>query len=97
MALLRAALTGGIATGKTYVRTRLATHGIPTLDADTLAREAVAPGSAGLAAVVARRSGVCLRATSASHPHRWGATIRATAGNAIRTPISTAERPTQSR
>jgi dephospho-CoA kinase len=54
MALLRAALTGGIATGKTYVRTRLAAHGIPTLDADTLAREAVASGSTGLAAVVAR-------------------------------------------
>jgi dephospho-CoA kinase len=54
MALLRAALTGGIATGKSYVRSRLATHGIPTLDADTLAREAVAPGSTGLAAVAAR-------------------------------------------
>ena len=54
MALLRVALTGGIATGKTYVRTRLASHGIPTLDADTLARDAVAPGSSGLAAVTAR-------------------------------------------
>ena len=54
MALLRAALTGGIATGKSYVRTRVAGHGIPTLDADTLARDAVAPGSAGLAEVVAR-------------------------------------------
>jgi dephospho-CoA kinase len=54
MALLRAALTGGIATGKSYVRSRLASHGIPTLDADTLAREAVAPGSTGLAAVTAR-------------------------------------------
>ena len=54
MALLRVALTGGIATGKTYVRTRLASHGIPTLDADTLARDAVAVGSGGLAAVVAR-------------------------------------------
>jgi dephospho-CoA kinase len=54
MALFRAALTGGIATGKTYVRTRLASHGLPTLDADTLARDAVAPGSSGLAAVVER-------------------------------------------
>jgi dephospho-CoA kinase len=54
MALLRAALTGGIATGKSYVRARVAGHGIPTLDADTLARDAVAPGSAGFAAVVAR-------------------------------------------
>jgi dephospho-CoA kinase len=54
VALLRAALTGGIATGKSYVRTRVAGHGIPTLDADTLARDAVGPGSLGLAEVVAR-------------------------------------------
>ena len=54
MTLLRAALTGGIATGKSYVRVRLASHGIPTLDSDVLAREAVAPGSAGRAAVVER-------------------------------------------
>lgn len=54
MGLLRAALTGGIATGKSYVRVRLASHGIPTLDSDVLARDAVAPGSPGLAAVVER-------------------------------------------
>jgi dephospho-CoA kinase len=54
MALLRAALTGGIATGKSYVRARLASHGIPTLDSDLLARDAVSAGSAGLAAIVAR-------------------------------------------
>jgi dephospho-CoA kinase len=54
MALLRVALTGGIATGKSYVRSRLAAHGVPTLDADVLAREAVAPGTTGLAEVAAR-------------------------------------------
>jgi dephospho-CoA kinase len=54
MALLRAALTGGIATGKSYVRSRLSTHGIPTLDSDVLARDAVAPGTPGLAAVAKR-------------------------------------------
>jgi dephospho-CoA kinase len=52
--LLRAALTGGIATGKSYVRSRLAAHGIPTLDADVLARDAVAAGTSGLAAVTER-------------------------------------------
>jgi dephospho-CoA kinase len=57
MALLRVALTGGIATGKSYVRARVAGHGIPTLDADTLARDAVAPGSSGFAEVVARFGG----------------------------------------
>ena len=48
--MVTVALTGGIATGKSYVRTRLAEHGIPTLDADVLAREAVAAGTSGLAA-----------------------------------------------
>jgi dephospho-CoA kinase len=52
--MLKVALTGGIATGKSYVRGRLAALGTPTLDADRLAREAVAPGSPGFHAVVAR-------------------------------------------
>ena len=50
----RVALTGGIATGKSHVRARFESLGIPTIDADLLARDAVAPGSAGLAAVVRR-------------------------------------------
>jgi len=50
----RVALTGGIATGKSHVRARFESLGIPTVDADILARDAVAPGSAGLAAVVHR-------------------------------------------
>jgi dephospho-CoA kinase len=50
----RVALTGGIATGKSYVREQFERHGVPTIDADVLAREAVAPGTPGLAAVVER-------------------------------------------
>ena len=50
----RVALTGGIATGKSYVRTRLEGLGVPTIDADRLAHAAIAPGTPGLAAVVAR-------------------------------------------
>jgi len=50
----RVGLTGGIATGKSHVRARLESLGVPTVDADRLARDAVAPGSAGLAAVVRR-------------------------------------------
>jgi dephospho-CoA kinase len=50
----RIGLTGGIATGKTYVRTTFDQLGVPTIDADTLAREAVAPGTDGLAAVLTR-------------------------------------------
>ncbi len=50
----RVALTGGIGTGKSYCLSRFRSHGVPAIDADVLAREAVAPGTAGLAAIVAR-------------------------------------------
>lgn len=53
----RVALTGGIATGKSAVRACFERLGVPTIDADLLARQAVAPGTAGLASVV-RRFGV---------------------------------------
>ncbi|GAA2614025.1 dephospho-CoA kinase [Dactylosporangium fulvum] len=46
-------LTGGIGAGKSAVATRLAALGAVIIDADRLAREVVAPGSAGLAEVVA--------------------------------------------
>lgn len=45
-------LTGGLASGKSTVAARLRAHGVPIIDADALAREVVAPGSEGLAAVV---------------------------------------------
>jgi dephospho-CoA kinase len=45
-------LTGGIGSGKSEVARLLAEHGAVLVDSDALAREAVAPGSAGLAAVV---------------------------------------------
>lgn len=50
----RIALTGGIATGKSHVRSRFEALGVPTIDSDALAREAVSPGTAALAAVVGR-------------------------------------------
>jgi dephospho-CoA kinase len=53
----RVALTGGIATGKSYCLHRFAELGVPVIDADRLARDAVAPGSTGLAAVVERFGG----------------------------------------
>ena len=46
-------LTGGIASGKSEVARLLAEHGAVVVDSDLLAREAVLPGSPGLAAVVA--------------------------------------------
>lgn len=48
----RVALTGGIATGKSYVRGRLEKLGVPTIDSDTIAREVVAAGTPGFTDVV---------------------------------------------
>lgn len=45
-------LTGGIASGKSTVARMLTELGAPVVDADQLAREVVAPGSDGLAAIV---------------------------------------------
>jgi dephospho-CoA kinase len=52
-AVLMVGLTGGIGAGKSAVARRLAEHGAIVIDSDVLAREAVAPGSPGLAEVVA--------------------------------------------
>jgi dephospho-CoA kinase len=61
----RVALTGGIATGKSHIRARMEERGVPTIDADALARAAVAPGTAGLAAVVRRFGGDVLASSGA--------------------------------
>ncbi len=47
----RVALTGGIASGKTTVADLFATHGVPLVDTDLIAREIVEPGQPALAAV----------------------------------------------
>lgn len=51
--MLRVGLTGGIGAGKSEVSRRLAAHGAVVLDADLIAREVVAPGTDGLAEIVA--------------------------------------------
>lgn len=50
----RIGLTGGIASGKSTVAGWLAEQGLPVLDADVVAREALAPGTPGAAAVLER-------------------------------------------
>jgi dephospho-CoA kinase len=67
--MVRAALTGGIATGKSYCLARFAELGAATIDADRLAREAVAPGTPGLTRVVERfGAGVLLPDGSLNRP-----------------------------
>jgi dephospho-CoA kinase len=63
--MVLAALTGGIATGKSYCAGKFASLGVPVIDADRLAREVVAPGTAGLAAIVARFGPSILRTDGA--------------------------------
>jgi len=48
----RIALTGGIASGKTTVSQLFGTLGVPVIDADQVARDVVAPGTALLAQVL---------------------------------------------
>jgi dephospho-CoA kinase len=50
--VLRVGLTGGIGAGKSEVSRRLAAQGAIVIDADLIAREVVAPGTEGLAAVI---------------------------------------------
>jgi dephospho-CoA kinase len=52
--MIRLGLTGNIASGKSSVARLLAGHGARVVDADQLAREAVRPGTAALAAIAAR-------------------------------------------
>jgi dephospho-CoA kinase len=51
--VLRVGLTGGIGAGKSEVSRRLAAQGAVIIDADLIAREVVAPGTDGLAEVIA--------------------------------------------
>lgn len=50
--MLKVGLTGGIGAGKSEVSRLLVSHGGVLIDADRIAREVVAPGTPGLAAVV---------------------------------------------
>jgi dephospho-CoA kinase len=52
--MLRIGLTGGIASGKSAAAAVFAELGVPVIDSDVIAREVVAPGSPGLAAIRAR-------------------------------------------
>jgi dephospho-CoA kinase len=60
--MIRAGLTGGIGTGKSYCLRRFAALGASVIDADALARDAVAPGTPGLAGIVRRFGAEVLQA-----------------------------------
>lgn len=54
MLMLKVALTGGAATGKSYVLDQFRKRGVPCLVADDLAHGATAPGTEATAAIAAR-------------------------------------------
>lgn len=69
--MLVVGLTGNIASGKSSVARAFASRGVPVIDADALAREAVAPGSPALSRIVTR----------------WGAGVLDAAGALDRTAL----------
>jgi dephospho-CoA kinase len=52
--MLKVALTGGIATGKSYVLEQFRRRGVPCLDADALSHGVMAPGTEATAAIAER-------------------------------------------
>ena len=72
-------MTGGMAAGKSAALARFAQLGAATTDADQLAREVVAPGSAGLAAVASRFGSGVLRNDGALDRPALGAVVFADA------------------
>jgi dephospho-CoA kinase len=75
----RIALTGGIATGKSHVRAKFEALGAPTIDSDLLARQAVAPGTPGLLAVVGRFGTEVLDASGGLDRRKLGSIVFADA------------------
>ncbi|WP_262282536.1 dephospho-CoA kinase [Micromonospora sp. MA102] len=73
--MLRVGLTGGIGSGKSAVSSRLAALGAVIVDADRIAREVVAPGSEGLAEIVATFSDRVLDADGALDRAALGALV----------------------
>src|SRR5256885_15395891 len=71
---LRVGLTGGIGAGKSEVSRRLASYGAVVIDADAAAREVVAPGTPGLAEVVAEFRQAALRSDGTLDRDRLGET-----------------------
>jgi dephospho-CoA kinase len=63
--MLKIALTGGIATGKSHVLDQFRRRGVPCLDADALAHGVMAPGTAATQAIAARFGSDFLQADGA--------------------------------
>ena len=76
----RVGLTGGIATGKSVARAELERLGVPTLDADIVARDVVAPGTPVLEAILARFGDAILDSAGALDRRKLGSIVFADDG-----------------
>jgi dephospho-CoA kinase len=70
--MLRVALTGGIATGKSHVRRRFEALGIDTIDSDTLVHEALGPRTPVTASVAHRFGNEVIAADGSVDRRRLG-------------------------
>ena len=77
--MLKVALTGGIATGKSYVLERFRRRGVPCLDADELAHGVTAAGTEATAAVAERFGADILAADGSVDRRKLGAIVFADA------------------
>jgi len=73
--MLKVALTGGIATGKSHVLDQFRKRGIPCLDADTLARGVTSPGSEVTQAIATRFGAEILTAEGAVDRAKLGSMV----------------------
>lgn len=72
---LRVALTGGIATGKSRCAATFRAAGVPVIDADIVARDVVAPGTPGLAAITSRFGSAVLSPDGSLNREALGALV----------------------
>jgi len=77
--MLKVALTGGIATGKSYVLDQFRHHGVPCLDADELAHGVTAAGTEATQAIAARFGAGVLAADGAVDRQKMGPIVFADA------------------
>jgi len=90
--VLKVGLTGGIGSGKSTVSRLLSSYGAVVIDSDLIAREVVAPGTPGLAAVIAEFGTAVLAADGSLDRPALGALVfsdpeRLAALNAIVHPL----------
>ncbi len=73
--MVKVALTGGIATGKSYVLGKLRDRGVATIDADDIVHAALGPGTPTAKAVAAQFGGAFLQPDGSIHRRLLGVKV----------------------